>query len=136
MNTISRQTIRKRWFYYFVIEHENKIAIRQRTGKDIWQQLYEFPMIETAKKETVKKILLQAEKMNWLQNKKYDIVSISPPFKQQLSHQLIAGQFIKIKLKKRLYWNENIIWDTTIQMKKLAFPKFINQYLDNEKVES
>ena len=42
-------SIKKRWFYYLVIEHENKMAIRQRTGKDIWQQLYEFPMIETDK---------------------------------------------------------------------------------------
>ena len=128
--------IRKRWFYYLVIEHENKIAVQQRTGKDIWQQLYEFPMIETIKEETINKILEQVEKSGWLRKKNYEVITVSSLFKQQLSHQLIAGQFIKIKLKKRLNWNENIIWVTTKEMKKLPYPKFINQYFDIEKEQS
>src|SRR5262245_7782259 len=31
--------IKKRWFYYLVMEYKNEIVVRQRTGKDIWQQL-------------------------------------------------------------------------------------------------
>ena len=129
-------SIRKRWFYYLVIEHGNKIAIQQRTGKDIWQQLHEFPMIETKKQATINKILEHAENSGWLQKKNYEVITISPLFRQLLSHQLIAGRFIKIKTKKSLNRNENIIWVTAREMKKLAFPKFINQYLDNEKVQS
>lgn len=129
-------SIKKRWFYYLVIEHENKIAIRQRTSKDIWQQLYEFPVVETNKEEEIKQVLMQAEKLNLLQKKNYEIIAGSPLFKQQLSHQLIAGKFIKIKLKRKLSMNENIIWVTNKGLKKFAFPKFINQYLDNEKTQS
>jgi len=129
-------SIRKRWFYYLIIEHGNKIAIQQRTGKDIWQLLYEFPMVETTNEVTINKILEQAEKSGWLQKKNYQVITVSPLFKQQLSHQLIAGQFIKIELKNKLNWNENIIWVTTREMKKLAFSKYINQYLDKEKVQS
>lgn len=125
-------SIRKRWFYYLIIEHENKIAVQQRMGKDIWQQLYEFNLIETVKAEPINKILTKAEKSGCLPEKNYEVIAVSPHFKQQLSHQLIAGRFIKIKLKKKFNWNENIIWVTTREMKKLAFPKFINQYLDNE----
>ncbi len=129
-------SIRKRWFYYLVIEHENKIAVQQRTEKDIWQQLYEFHLLETTKVETINRLLEQAEKSGWLLNNNYEVINVSPHFKQQLSHQLVAGQFIKIKLKKMPNWNEKIIWVTTREMKKLPFPKFINQYLDNEKVKS
>ena len=125
-------SIKKRWFYYLVIEHENKIAIQQRLAKDIWQQLYEFPIIETGKEEGSKKIIAQAEKLNWLQKKNYEIISISPLFKQQLSHQLIAGQFIKIRLTKKLNHNKNITWVTKRELKKFAFPKFINQYLESD----
>ncbi|MGZ8559080.1 MAG: NUDIX domain-containing protein, partial [Chitinophagaceae bacterium] len=127
-------SIRKRWFYYLILEHENKIAVQQRTGKDIWQQLYEFPMLETLKEEAINKILEQAEKSGWLLKKNYEITTVSALFKQQLSHQLIAGQFVKIKLKKRLNGKEDMIWVTSSEMKKLAFPKFINQFLDNENV--
>lgn len=129
-------SIRKRWFYYLIVEYENKIAIRQRITKDIWQQLYEFLVIETNKEEESKKIIAQAEKLNWLQKKNYEVVSISPLFKQQLSHQLIAGQFIKIRLKKKVNHHENVTWVTKKELKKFAFPKFINQYLDNEKTQS
>jgi A/G-specific adenine glycosylase len=124
-------SIKKRWFYYLVIEHENKIAIQQRLAKDIWQQLYEFPMIETTKEEGRKEIVGKAEKLNWLQKKNYEVISISPLFKQQLSHQLIAGQFIKIRLKKKINHAESITWATKKELQKFAFPKFINQYLES-----
>jgi len=122
-------SIKKRWFYYLVIEHDNKTAIRQRISKDIWQQLYEFPVIETNKEQESKTILMQAEKLNWLQKKNYEIMAVSPLFKQQLSHQLIAGQFIKVKMKERLDMKEDVSWVTIKELKKFAFPKFINQYL-------
>ena len=126
-------SIKRRWFYYLEIEYENKRGIQQRTGKDIWQQLYEFPMIETTNEEVIKKVLEQAEKSGWVQKKNYEVIAVSPLFKQLLSHQLIVGQFIKIKLKKKMNYKGDIIWVKTRELKKFAFPKFINQYLDNGK---
>ena len=131
-----RISIKKRWFYYLVIEHENEIAVQQRTGKDIWNQLYEFPMMEMEKETSIKVILQEAEKSGWLPKKKYEMVTISPLFKQQLSHQLIAGQFIRIKLKKKDILKIGVIWAKTNQLKKFAFPKFINQYFDNAKEQT
>jgi A/G-specific adenine glycosylase len=121
--------IKKRWFYYLIMEYNNEIAIRQRTVKDIWQQLYEFPMIETAEEPDQKNILHQIEKKGWLQKKNYEIVAISAMFKQQLSHQLIAGQFIRIRLKQKPTHPNDWLWMTKNKMSKYAFPKFINQYL-------
>lgn len=59
-------SIRKRWFYYLVMEHQKKIAIRKRTEKDIWQNLYEFPLIETTNESNTETILQLAEKRKWL----------------------------------------------------------------------
>ena len=91
-------------------------------------------MIETIKESDTKKILKQAEKIGWLQEGKYEVVAVSPLFKQQLSHQLIAGQFIKIKLKKVV--KNDWLWVSKNQLKKYAFPKFINQYLDNKGMQN
>jgi A/G-specific adenine glycosylase len=126
-----RISIKKRWFYYLVIEQENEIAIRQRTGKDIWNQLYEFPMVEKETETSIEAILGEAEKSGWLSKKKYQIGAISPLFKQQLSHQLIAGQFIKIKLQKKDIAKIDMLWVNASQLKKYAFPKFITQYFNN-----
>lgn len=122
-------TIKKRWFYYLVLEYKNEIAIRRRTEKNIWQDLYEFPMIETDGDTPVKKILQQAEKKSWLTKNSYELLVVSPLYKQQLSHQLIAGQFIKVKLKKKPAAKNNWQWLGKNKMGKYAFPQFINQYL-------
>ena len=128
--------IKKRWFYYLVFETDNEIAIRQRTGKDIWNQLYEFPMVEKEKETPVETILQEAEKSGWLSKKKYEMVAKSSLFKQQLSHQLIAGKFIKIKLKKKVMVKFGILWVKSNQLKKFAFPKFITRYFDNIKEQT
>jgi A/G-specific adenine glycosylase len=121
--------IRKRWFYFLVLEYQNTIAIRRRMDKDIWQDLYEFPLIEKFKECNSKIILQEAEKKKWILKKGYEVLSVSPLFRQQLSHQLIAGQFIKLSVKKKLLLSKAWVWVTKSKMLKYAFPQFINQYL-------
>lgn len=122
--------IRHRWFYYLVIRYQGKIAIHRRTGKDIWQHLYEFFLIETANEQKQESILKWAEKKNLLKNGSYQLVSISPLYKQKLSHQLITGQFLEIRLKKIHTTNKDLLWVSAKQLGNYPFPVFINQYLE------
>lgn len=127
-----KQGIKKRWFYYFRLEYNDEIAVRQRTAKDIWRQLYEFPMIETEKERDLKAVLSRAEKEGILLKGKYDVLSASGVYKQQLSHQLIAGQFINIKLKSKPALKNDWVWLPGNKLRKYAFPKFINHYLSRK----
>ncbi|HEX7844958.1 MAG TPA: A/G-specific adenine glycosylase [Chitinophagaceae bacterium] len=120
--------VKKRWFYYLVLEYKNEIAIRQRVEKDIWQQLYEFPMLELAKENTIEHILSLAEKQGVINRSGYDIISISPLLRQQLSHQLIAGRFIRLKLKRKPANNKNWVFVSEKKINNYAFPRIINQY--------
>jgi A/G-specific adenine glycosylase len=122
-------SIRKRWFYYLILEHKNEIAIRQRTEKDIWQDLFEFPLIETSNECDLKIILQEAEKKKWLLKNEYEVLSVSKKYKQQLSHHLIAGRFIMICLKKKVQPGIDKLWVIKKRLGKYAFPQFINQYL-------
>ena len=70
-------SIKKRWFYYLVLEYKNEIAVRQRIEKDIWQDLYEFPLIEADKEMDKKNILKQAEKNKWVHKGNYELLRIS-----------------------------------------------------------
>ena len=127
-------TIRKRWFYYLVLEYKNEIAIRRRIEKDIWQGLYEFPLIETEKETDKKNILQNIEKKKWLLKNNFEIVSVSSLFKQQLSHQLIAGQFLTLRLKQKPVQKNDWIWVTKAKAGKYAFPRFINQYFREQSI--
>ena len=124
-----RISIRKRWFYYLILELKNEIAIRKRKGKDIWQDLYEFPLIETVNECDTKTILQKAEKQKLVLKKGYELSSVSPLFKQQLSHQMIAGRFLNLSVKKKPQLNNDWQWIMKNKFKKYSFPQFINQYL-------
>jgi len=122
-------TVKQRWFYYLMMEYKNEVAIVQRTGKDIWKDLFEFPLIEVTKEMNEKNIIKQLNMKEWFATADYTIENISPLFKQQLSHQSISGKFITIKLKRKTKLNSDWQWVTKGKLKSFAFPQFINQYL-------
>ena len=126
--------MKNRWFYYLIVHYRDKVLVSQRQEKDIWQGLFEFPLIETDAAQTPDKILVLAKKKKWFGDAAIELLSISTLFKQQLSHQLIAGQFITVKLKKKPPEKENFQWVDNKKLNQLAFPQFINQFL-NERVK-
>ena len=121
--------IRKRWFYYVVFEYGNEVLVSQRTQKDIWQGLYEFPLIELPAEADEEEIVQAIKNKKWTTIKKKQI-GFSPSFSQQLSHQLISGRFITVQLDKKIDTVNNLQWVRVKQLKTLAFPKFMYNQLN------
>jgi A/G-specific adenine glycosylase len=121
--------IRERWFYYLLPQYKGLYPICQRKEKDIWHNLFQFLLIETKGRVTYQSILSQAEKKGWLQKRSYLVKEVSPVIKQQLSHQTISGQFLRLTLQHKPQKIRGIVWVTDSDIKNYAFPKFINQYL-------
>jgi A/G-specific adenine glycosylase len=126
---LKRPAIQKRWFNYIILEHKEKIAIRQRTEKDIWHNLFEFLLVETGALLDQRGILRQAEKSNWIEKNSFELVYQSPVFRQQLSHQRIEGRFTRLKLKQRPLSIRNILWVGKNEIKSYPFPRIINEYM-------
>ena len=124
-----RNTIRKRWFYYLLLEYGNEIAIRKRNGKDIWKDLHEFPLVEQSRPATAKTILQEVKNKKWALKFEYPPM-LSREFSQQLSHQLISGKFLRIKLKEKPGIDDKWTWMPHKKAMGLAFPQFIRQYLN------
>lgn len=120
-----------RYFYYLLVSQAGKYFIRKRSGKDIWQNLHEFILVE--RKDPAEK--LEQEIPGWLKQFSIganNIKSISKTYRQQLTHQTIHGCFISIELKQpQLIEGYELISKT--KMKKLAFPRFITTYFEEEK---
>ena len=121
--------LKNRWFYYIVMEYKEEVVVVQRTGKDIWKDLYEFPLIEAKKALNKQAIIKSIEKNKWLTSDAFEVMNVSPFYKQQLSHQLIKGQFIVIKLRRKMKKMPGWKWISKEKLKRFAFPQFINQYL-------
>lgn len=120
--------IRERWFNYLILKYKDTVLIHQRIFKDIWQQLFEFLLIETEEAVSSKKILK-------LFQKQYEIATShhsgeSYTVKQKLSHQLIYFSFQQIELDKK----ENITgfsWVKISELNKYAFPKSLQEFVAN-----
>lgn len=138
-NTISKYpfktkklTVTTRWFYYLMLENNNKILIRQRSEKDIWQNLHEFYLVETQQQQDISKTTIK----KWLQENlgytdKFEIKSISKEQQQKLTHRTIKGSFISIELLTQIEI-ENYFWINKKDISKYSFPRFINAYLETK----
>jgi len=126
---------KNRWFYYFLFSYKGKLLVSQRRANDIWQNLFEFYLLET--EEQVK--WDEAAVQQWLREqigiKKAVVGGISPLQKQQLTHQQIRGQFIGVTLETVPPFLENYRWETQKGLQKLAFPRFITSYLEQTTVQ-
>jgi A/G-specific adenine glycosylase len=74
--------VRDRYFHYLYIEHNDEICFNKRGPNDVWENLYEFPLIETESKDKPTDQLL-------------DTFELCFSTKHILSHQRIHAQFYK-----------------------------------------
>ena len=125
-----KASVKKRWFYYLILENNNEVVLQQRTGKDIWKELFEFPVIESAREENISTILLHAEKKDWLKKNGYRVSEISKVYKQKLTHQLIQAKFIQIRLKQSHKRIAGFLRVKKNRLKQYAFPKIVIGYLN------
>ena len=121
--------LKQRWFYFLLPSYRGQLPVKVRTEKDIWQGLTTFPMLEMEKETSLKILLKQAEKNKLIPSGAYSVEFISPLYRQALSHQLIAGQFIRIRLRKKSSLDKEWKWLDAAALKSQAFPQLINQYL-------
>ncbi len=117
-----------RWFYYFIIEHKSEIYIRKRTKKDIWQNLYEYVLMESDVSIDDENLLKRTLIKSVIGQSKFKIMTVSNLQQQQLTHQTIKGKFVHIKTLAPLQIDEYA--SVSLKgIKKLPFPKFITGYL-------
>jgi A/G-specific adenine glycosylase len=121
---------KQRWFYYFIFENKNSVFIRQRKEKDIWENLFEFILVEKDQ-ETGEAELLRSKKfLKYAGKQKISIAEFSPHIKQQLTHQTIHVQFLKLKINVAdPSLKKDYLSIPKKQLNQYAFPKIIASYL-------
>ena len=126
---LKKNKIKQRWFNYFLLSHNGSLLLRQRTEKDIWQQLYEPVLLETNEEvnnTSLKKLLKQKTGIN--------VSSLRPSIKrtQKLSHQLIHFRFYELQVDQAISV-ENYKWINKTEWTSLPFPKTIKEVLSCER---
>ena len=119
---------KNRYFCYFIIELKDRVYIRLRTGKDIWENLHEFVLYES---ETAPEF--SAEGSAFLQQlmkgQQYQVKTISRLYKQLLTHQTITGQFVVISVTKPVAALKDYQLIDRKELSHYAFHRLINSFL-------
>lgn len=120
--------------YLFIKTEKDKTTLRKRVEKDIWQNLYELPMIETS-------VFLSKKELEnhdfwgtfFVEKPAFLLKSVSKIYKQQLTHRTIHARFFEIELLESIeIADKNAILSNINDFSNYAFPKIINTYLGDK----
>jgi A/G-specific adenine glycosylase len=125
--------VRDRYFNYVLFTSGQLLFLQKRLNKDIWQDLYEFYLIETPKKQKPDVLLRSKEIKNLLDIKKATIKNVSHEYKHVLSHQNLHVVFYHIEISKKQSL-KNMMKVKLSEINKYAFPRLIEKYLKDEDI--
>lgn len=117
---------KNRYFNYLVcIDGDEYIYIKQRNKKDIWQGLYDFPLIESKNKVDNFDHLKEGNQI--IRN--FTLVKKSNLIKHILSHQKIYTVFWEIKLKKNQKLDDKYLRVSLKEINNYPVPKLLENYI-------
>ncbi|WP_335965562.1 A/G-specific adenine glycosylase [Galbibacter sp. PAP.153] len=100
---LKKTKVKKRYFNYLIITDNEKTILQQRKNKDIWQNLYEFPLIETSKEVEIEHIAGHDTFLKLIHGNAYNIRLFNEELKvHKLSHQHIYTRFWIVTLHGKL----------------------------------
>ena len=115
-----------KYFNYLILKDiTDKFIVQKREGKGIWENLYEFPLFETAElmaPEVIEKQLIQ---MDFFGQKAKEIILLnSEIIKHKLSHQHLFIRFFLMEFDVELPGSKGFE-----EIKKLPFPIVIHNFM-------
>lgn len=123
----NKTKIKNRYFNYIVFNYKNFTYIRKRNEKDIWQNLYEFFLIETDAPVIAETLFKQPELIELKNN--FVITKITEVKKHILSHQHLHSVFYEVELAAPLKTKQFIKVEKSL-LSNYGFPQLINRYLE------
>jgi A/G-specific adenine glycosylase len=130
----NKTKVRNRYFQYLVIHYKDKTWLRKRTEKDIWQGLYDFPLIESDQEWDEKTLRKSKDWKEMFGNNETLVMEESHTYKHILSHQRIYARFWTVHVSKQMKQND---WTETSRSRLgvFAVPRLVDLFL-NERSES
>lgn len=135
-----KKPLKIRNFHYGIFHRKNQILLAKRVEKDIWENLYQLPMIETFEEQNPTFSPLQFA--NLLNINNISLFKTSDEIIHKLSHQKIIARFYhfeeidflqnSVEERQEQYGNWNSYLMTDIEkLKNYAMPQLVKDYLSD-----
>jgi A/G-specific adenine glycosylase len=90
-----RVKIKRRFFHYLVIQDDDKLYMKRREGRDIWEGLYDFYLVEDKQLRAMDR--LEDPLVMLVRRYQLSIVSTSTPYQHLLTHRRLYVQFLHVQ---------------------------------------
>lgn len=123
----SKKLIKKeRFLNYFLVQNDDKVLVKQRESGDIWQGLFDFPLIEF----DTKSIDFTSLTPHVFDDNKIENFKFIKSYKHVLTHQLLNVQFFKAPNINSTFIAENkLIWVSLEELVNLPKPRVVQQFI-------
>lgn len=124
--------VRNRYFHYLHILHGNYTYLQKREQKDIWRNLYEFPLIETDQPADLTYLQATKEFRDLFSSVTDILITPTKRMQHQLTHQLIHTQFYQINVSSSSSFTPPLKFISTIHTDIHSYPisRLIQKYLE------
>jgi A/G-specific adenine glycosylase len=120
---------RNRYFHYLVFRKGKSLMMKKRGQKDIWEGLYDFPVIENAGEVNLKKILKSEPSLKSIEAKDIAVTDI---YKHVLTHQTIYCRFVIVNFKNTTPGIEKAAKFYSMEkIKQLPKPVLVTRFLSD-----
>ncbi len=119
-----------RYFNYFILKDNDRILMSKRGASDVWQNLYEFPLLESNYSLSIPDVLSDEWFISCF-GPDAQLYVLQQQTKHILSHQNIYATFFEVRLKGDLIQKKSN-WDYVFlkDLDKLAKHKLIFTFLE------
>jgi A/G-specific adenine glycosylase len=123
---LKKTKITTKFYTYLLMKDKNKqFIVQQRTGKGIWENLYEFPFIETSIQNTTEELKKLIQEKTFFNQKPMEIIALNEkPILHKLSHQNLFIHFYLLTFNLELPDSKSLK-----SIRKLPFPIIIYNFM-------
>ena len=126
-----RTKIRDRYFHYLHLSDGERTLLHRRSEGDIWQGLYEFPLIETSEATEFAELCGGDDFLALLAGSHYRLRATKRMAKHQLSHQRLHATFYHIEVEQ-LPSTDGLIAVPHAELDQYAVARLTERYLEDE----
>jgi A/G-specific adenine glycosylase len=117
-----------RFFNFIFVHNDYSFFLEKRGDKDIWRNMFQFPLIETPTKASTEEVIKSASWKEIFKELPLTIESIYPESVHLLTHQRLHIRFFSVKLEG-IGRPEQLIEVKVNGVVRYPFPKPIERFL-------
>ena len=130
---LHKTKVTHRFFNYLFIKYRDKTYLQKRVAKDVWQNLFEFPLIESDRILTTSELVEDELFKSIFSNvSEVEIHKKTYPMKHVLSHRVIFAQFFTISVSNESELLKQFIQLPLNEIDKFAISRLMELFLENQ----